>query len=297
VPDDPLAATAARFDLFDVGAPRGPGWHPLATALDPAWTAAHVERLARGGEHGPRPRAVAGAYLGSGLAWVVAVPVAAALATDRRCPDVAVGNVAVSIDDEGWSTRMAVLAPRFAALPGDPAAGSGDATVVGDVARLVDHAADTLVATFTPVFAAVRQASPYGLSGLWGSLADHVATMLWALRERGAAPAELGRAWALVEQLVDALQRREPRLRARSRLFRFDSGGTAPPVELPMRGTCCLYYQAPESQVDGGDGLCTTCPRRPDDERIRLVDAHLRAQATAPGVGAVPNPAAGPGED
>jgi ferric iron reductase protein FhuF len=265
-------------------------------AIDPAWTAGRVERLARGGEHGTRPRAVAGAYLGSGLAWVVAVPVAAALVTDRRCPDVTIDNVAVSIDDEGWSTRMAVLAPRFAALPSDPAAGSGDATLVDDVTRLVDATADLLVATFTPVFAAVRQASPYGLSGLWGSLADHVATVLWALRERGSAPAELGRAWALVEQLVDAVQRREPRLRARSRLFRFDRGGTAPPVELPMRGTCCLYYQAPESRVDGGDGLCTTCPRRPDDERIRLVDAHLSAHAAAAGAAAGPAPAAGPGE-
>ena len=60
-----------------------------------------------------------------------------------------------------------------------------------------------------------------------------------------------------------------------------------------MRGTCC-YYQAPESQVDGGDGLCTTCPRRTDDERIRLVDAHLRAGRRRRGSG--PAAAAGPGE-
>jgi hypothetical protein len=296
LPDHPLAATAARFDLFDVGAPRGPGWHPLTAALDPAWTAARVERLARGGEHGRRPRAAAGAFLAGDLAWVVAVPVAAALLTERRCPDVAIGNVAIRVDDEGWSTRMAVVAPRFAALPGDAAAGSDDATVVEDLARLVDHTADLLAATFTPVFTEVRRASPFGVSGMWGVLADHVAAVLWALRERGASPAELRHAWDVVEQLVDALQRRAPRLRARSRLYRFAGGGTVPPVELPMRGTCCLYDKAPESRAGGGDGLCTTCPRRPDDERIRLVDEHLRRQATAAGA-SDPTASAGPGEE
>jgi hypothetical protein len=138
---------------------------------------------------------------------------------------------------------------------------------------------------------------------MWGLLADHVSAVLWALRERGASPAELGQAWRDVEQLVDALQRQAPRLRARSRLFRFDGGGTVPPVELPMRGTCCLYDKAPESRAAGGDGLCTTCPRRPDGERIRLVDEHLRRQATAAAGAAASDPtpstdpSAGPGDD
>jgi hypothetical protein len=303
LPDHPLTATAARFDLFDVGAPPGSGWQPLASALDPAWTAARVDRLARGGEHGPRPRAAAGAFLAGDLAWVVAVPVTAAVLTERRCPDVAIGNVAIRVDDEGWSTRMALLAPRFAALPGDADAGSEDATVVDGLPGLVDHTAELLVATFTPVFASARRASPFGTSGMWGLLADHVSAVLWALRERGASPAELGQAWRDVEQLVDALQRQAPRLRARSRLFRFDGGGTVPPVELPMRGTCCLYDKAPESRAAGGDGLCTTCPRRPDGERIRLVDEHLRRQATAAAGAAASDPtpstdpSAGPGDD
>ena len=103
----------------------------------------------------------------------------------------------------------------------------------------------------------MRQASPYGLSGLWGALADHVATVLWALRERGSAPAELGRAWALVEQLVDAVQRREPRLRARSRLFRFDRGGTAPPVELRCGHLLPLL---PGARV-AGSTAATACAR------------------------------------
>ena len=273
-----LRATAARLDVFDVGTTAGEGWHPLTMALDPAWTVERVDRLVEGNGHGPRPRPVSGAYLGAGLAWVVAMPVAAALVTEHRALDAGVEGIAVHVDHEGWPTRMAVLEPRFATLAGDPAAGCAGVAVVPDPGGLVEFAADRLADTFTAVFASVRRASPYGTSGLWGSLADHVASVLWLLHQRGATNADLARAWRVAEDLVDAIQRRQPRLKARARLFHFD--GPTAPVNLPMRGTCCLYYTTPESQAAGGDGLCGTCPRRPDEERVRLVGHRLRQQPT-----------------
>ena len=59
-----------------------------------------------------------------------------------------------------------------------------------------------------------------------------------------------------------------------------------------MRGTCCLYYQAPESQVDGGDGLCTTCPAAPTTS----ASAWSTPTSAPPPGGSGTRRAAGPGE-
>ena len=277
--EHPLQASAERLGCFDVGAPTGPGWHLLGEATDPALAERLVERVAAGDGHGPRPRAVAGAYVGGSLTWAVLQPVAALFAAERRALDLAPGNVAVQLDDDGWATRAAVLVPRFAALPDDPAADHDDVVTVPDDAALAAWAADRIVATFEPVLAAVRAASPYGTSGHWGTLADTISAILWLLHEQGASGTDLDAAWHRTEALVDAVQARVPALRARSRRFTLDAPGA--PVALPMRSTCCLYYRTPEAAAAEGDGLCTTCPRRTDEERVRLVEANLRAEADA----------------
>ena len=274
-----LRASAAATGLFDVGPQPGSAWHPLTSAGDPAWIGELVDRTEAGDGHGPRPRAVAGAYVAGALTWAVLQPATALLLREGRALDLSPEGLALLVDDTGWASRLAVVEPRFAALPGDPAATAAVA-LVPDVAALVERSADAVVATFTPIFAAVRACSPYGLAGMWGALADTVAAVLWLLHERGADPAALDRAWAGAESLVDALQRRVPQLKARSRRFRFEQPD--PPVALPLRGTCCLYYRTPEAAVDGSDGLCTTCPRRSDEARVRLVEAGFAAPADPP---------------
>ncbi len=273
-----VQAMADRSGLFDLGPPAGPGWHLLAAATDPAWTATRIDQVAAGDGHGPRPRAVAGAYVGGSLAWTVLQPFAAVLATERRALALSLEDLAVLVDDTGWTSRLRVLEPRFAAVSDDPAAAAAVA-VLDDEAALLEWAADQVVTTFAPVLAAVRAASPYGLSGLWGALADTLSAVQWLVHEGGADPGELERARALTEGLVDAVQRRVPHLKARSRLFRLET--PAQPVTLPLRGTCCLYYRTPEADADGTDGLCTTCPRRSDAERVRLVERNLAAEGAA----------------
>jgi Ferric iron reductase FhuF-like transporter/FhuF 2Fe-2S C-terminal domain len=270
-PHDSSLRAAANLDCFDLGDPGGaPGWHPLAAALDDQWLAAQLDRLIDGNGHGRRPRAVAGAYLASGLSWAVSVPVTALLVTQRQVIDTEAGNLSIHVDDYGWPTRMAIHQPRVTALPTDPAATQPAVTVTTGMPELVELAAAQLVATFTPIFAAIRRASPYGTSGMWGTLADNVASTLWLLRDRGATAAELDDGWQLAQALIDALQTRRPGLRSTPRRFRF--ADASPPADLPMRGTCCLYYRTPEAAADGGDGMCNTCPRRRDDERVALVN-------------------------
>jgi ferric iron reductase protein FhuF len=271
-----LGATAVRWDAFEVGLD-GVDWVRLTAALDPEWLAARIARLAEGGEHGPRPLAVAGSYFGSDLSWQIAAAAALVLHCDRRALDVSLDNLAVRIDDDGWPSRLAIVEERFACLPDDPAAGADGVTVVADRAALVAHLADAIVAAMEPVLRSVRALSRYGQPGLWGALADHVANVAWNLEAAGADAAELDAAWSTTEELLDALQARQRWLKVRPRRFRLDTEAGA--VCLPMRGTCCLYYKAPESKVAeaaaAGSGLCTTCPLRADEERVALVEAHF----------------------
>ena len=271
-----LGTVAARYDAFEVGLD-GDGWVRLTAARDHEWLVARIARLAEGGEHGPRPLAVAGAYFGGDLSWQIAATAALLLHSDRRALDVSLENLAVRIDDDGWPSRLAVVEERFACLPEDPAAGSEGVTVVADRAALVAFLADAIVEAMEPVLRSVRALSRYGQPGLWGALADHVANVAWNLKEAGADAAELDAAWVTTEELVDALQARQRWLKVRPRRFRLST--EEGPVYLPMRGTCCLYYKTPESKAAeaaaGGGGLCTTCPLRTDDERVALVEAHF----------------------
>jgi hypothetical protein len=268
-----LGAAAARLDCFELGRHDGAGWHPLDAALDDGWVAEQVDRLAEGSGHGRRPRTVAVAYLAGGLSWAVAVPVTAMLVTEHVALDPAIGNVAVHVDQQGWPSRIALVRPRVTVLPGDLAAGRPNFAVAPSLGTLVESVADGLADAFAAIFAVVRRAGPYGISGMWGTLADDIASTVWLLHEHGSTARQLDHAWTVAEGIIDALQVRQPALRARPRRFHFS--GATPPVDLPMRGTCCLYYRTPEAAADGDDGMCTTCPRRTDEQRVQLVNGRF----------------------
>ncbi len=267
-----LEATACRFDLFDVGVPSDdPRWIPLTAVLDSAWLRGALGTLEAGNGHGPRPRSVVGSYFAADLAWQVVTTAGIVLHADGRALDLGLDHLAVRIDDQGWPSRVALVDPTFAALAADPAVGSPGVSAVGDRDALLDHLAERIVETMRPVFTAVRAQTPYGLAGMWGALADHVANLSWNLRDAEASAEELDGAWATTEALIDRIAVAEPRLKARPRRFTFRTpDGT---VQLPMRSTCCLYYLTPEADAAEGDGKCTTCPLRDDEDRIARVEA------------------------
>lgn len=243
-------------------------WYPLTAALDPAWTATRIERLAEGAGHGRRPPAVAGSYFSGDLSWTIAHPAAVAFGRDATVLAISLDNVRVHFGDEGWPDRIEFVHDRRR---------TGTA---GDLA-------DALVATLGPIFDIVRSLTPYGYAGMWGSLADHIATSLWELHYDdtggngvgGAAATDdklVDVAWERLSQVIAELGRREPRLRARPRRFHF--AAASPPVDLPMRGSCCLKFKAPEAAFDD-EPMCSTCPRRSDPERVALVNQRFLDEA------------------
>jgi hypothetical protein len=175
-----------------------------------------------------------------------------------------------------------------AVLPDDPDAGRPGTTVVADHQGLHRTLADGLVDAFAGVAAAVRERAPFGLAGIWGTLADHLADVaLRHAREQGGDP---DRAWAEATAVVDALAARpEPRLRARP--TRHDVACTAGSGSFITRGTCCLIYKCHDPAAGEPDtararisaAACTSCPLRPEDERTALLERHLRERAATAG--------------
>lgn len=271
----PVAETAARLDAlnrfagFDVEPAPGGDWIRLADArhgerLD-GWLARLVELHGR--------RNVAGSMLGMQIAEVVAGVTVAALTLDRRCPDPAIGNLAVRLHAEGYLARRAVTGPVVAVLPGDPAAADPHSVVVADEDALHDWWAARAVATLTPLLDAVRERAPFSLRNLWGSVSDEATgTAIWVGQLAGLAEDE---AWRRARRLLDALARHAPIPFARSRPF---------PVAYPggrrlfqVRGTCCLYYRSAAESRPPAEAYCSTCRLRDDDSRERLLRDHLIA--------------------
>jgi hypothetical protein len=233
---DALAALAERWPhvALVAGDPPGGGdWIGLDDLVAGPDLDRIVRRLLDGEACGARD--VAGSYLSAWLGLVLVEPPAAAWARDGRV----------------WSLDPADLAVRPHAL------GWFDGYAVRGGLRPVDVAtlADELVALLTPVFAAVRARLPYGLSGMWGAMADGLAEH----------PA-----------LVDAVAARVPRLRARPRFQTVTwSGGTH---RATVRGTCCLWYKVfPGDPDPAGEGYCVSCPYRTGDSRAAMIAGWLEA--------------------
>jgi hypothetical protein len=271
------AATVARLGERAawrrfVGEASGPGWVGLGERLgDPAgldrWYRAELDGPAGG------HRDLAGALIVYRFAGSLAELVMGPLLDQRRVLVLTPDDIALQLAGGTRIDALAATPSAVVVLAGDPAAGQPGTTAVDDVAGLHDAAAATLHRVFAPLADAVRARAPFGLPGMWGTLADHVAegALSWA-RDHGTGTAD---AWLVADAVVDGLARREPRLRARPR-----------PHPVPARqgvrvyadkGTCCLVYKAHPAATKAEQldvAACTSCPLRPPADRHARLARH-----------------------
>lgn len=258
-------ARSAAWRQF-AAAPAGPGWVGLGDRLrDPAavdaWYRAELDGPAAG------HRDLAGALIVYRFAGSLAELVMGPLLDQRRVLLLAPDDIALRFHAGTRIDAVAATPAQVAVLPDDPAAQLPGAVVVHGAGDLARAAARVLHTVFAPVAAAVRERAPFGLRGMWGTLADHVAegTLAWA-REHGD---DVEAAWVQSEAVLDHLARHEPLLRARPRRH---------PVGKALyadKGTCCLIYKAREgatAQARIDAAACAACPlRSPDDRHARFL--------------------------
>lgn len=279
----PVAITVARLDesspwrRYTTDA-AGDGWVRLDERLsDPAaldaWYRAELDATARG--HAD----LAGALIVYRLAGALAELVIGVLFDQRRCVELTLGAVSLRFGAAARLDEMSVASPAVAVMADDPAAGEPGTTVVASEGRLRAVAVEGLVAVFAPLTEAVRARAPFGLRGMWGTLADHLAEV--AVRRARERRLDVDGAWSAAEILIAELAAREPLLRARPRrqVVTCDAGtGT-----FVAKGTCCLIYKAADRPGSGPasarrlieSAACTSCPLRSADDRATRFAAYV----------------------
>jgi hypothetical protein len=281
----------------------GDGWFRLADRLaDPAgldaWYAAELAGTGRG------HRDLAGALIVYRFAGSLAELVVGPLLEQRRVVLLSPDNLSLRLAENARIESLSVASPVVAVLPDDPDAGRPGTLVVGPapgppeaeaagMAALRSVAVDGLLAVFEPVAAAVRARAPFGLRGMWGTLADHLADVaLRRARDRGSDGEE---AWAIASALIDDLAARQPLLR--SRPTRHEVVCSAGSALFATKGTCCLIYKTnmPADRVDRVDRVdragrgaaqpwidadaCTSCPLRSEADRTGRLVRYLADRA------------------
>jgi hypothetical protein len=274
-----VAVTVARLDQSSrwrryTSDAAGEGWVGYQDRLaDEAgldeWYRSELDATARG--HAD----VAGALIVYRLAGALAELVVGTLVDQRRSVALAPAGLSLRFGDAARLDEVSVSAATVALLADDPGATEPGAVVVGSVDALVAGALDGLVAVFGPLCEAVRARAPFGRSGMWGTLADHLAEV--AVRRARERRRDVEAAWSAAETLVAGLAAREPRLRARPR--RQVVAGRAGPSTFVAKGTCCLIYKAAGPVPGRGASprqliaaaACASCPLRdPDDRAARF---------------------------
>ena len=233
------------------GRPDGEGWVCLADADDAAIFDGWFDRIRATIPNGRAD--VAGSYLASFLAGAIATPLVRALVEQDRAWRTTADTTWVHAHDDGWIDGVAIGATVLV-LPADPAAGRDDVDVVAGVEELRTLAIEHLVSVVDPLFAEVRARAPYGLRGMWGALADSMASDLtWVAHVEGR---DVVAAWQSVQPALECLAAAAPRPLTRPTFERIEVDGDV--AHLSIRGTCCLYYQ---SQREGAPiDYCSSCP-------------------------------------
>ena len=271
-------ARSSGWRRFAVAAD-GPGWVRLDRRLaDPPALDAWVESELRATAGGHRD--LAGALIVYRLAGHLAELVVGCLLDQRRALPLTPATVALRFGDAVRLDEMAVTNRSVSVLADDPEAGAPGAVVVSSDEALRAVAADGVVATFGPVAEAVRARAPFGLRGMWGTVADHVAEV--AVRRARDQRLDVDAAMTGAEHLLDALATRVPTPWTRPRRQVVDTARG--PQTVVTKGTCCLIYKAGADPGDRGaaarhiaPAACTSCPLRSEADRARRFAAYLEA--------------------
>lgn len=274
----PLAHTLARVRQlnvslkFEFGQPAGDGWIAVPTDLAPG--ASHLDALITIMQR--RLRTKAAAVIGSSVLqnyqWSLISTAVACYLSDRRVPNISPANTRMHYTAELGTDALALLRPQFIALPDDPAAAHPHAHVVPDHAALrlnlrmqiEDHLGVVIEQLCAHLGCKPR--------GLWLNAADSFAsTLIWLMQEQHPMStyeqidAECA---ALIRVSGSPLNNRWTGLiqlsyQAHSQVFL-------------NRATCCYWYK-----TEGGE-CCSTCPRRPLEERHERLRAYLFAKHQPP---------------
>lgn len=265
----PLRETLTRVASLNdhlkvqLGTPGGDDWFSPAaflqdeTVLETLWTRLATE--AKTTDRVYLKQSAFGAYI-----WQLTVCGVASYLIARRVPDLSATNTMLHLDDKGWIDAMALLTPRFACLPGDPATDDAYATVVPDDETLRRFYLQALLTEHVEAFmGAMKSRYKYGLRAMQETLADRIAgSLIWLLKD-------LERK-AEIHAEVEAFLALLPFTSKSGVLEVPFEGGSEPFLK---RASCCMSYRLPQH------GYCTSCPLQPEEERIARFQAYLAEAA------------------
>ncbi|WP_260635199.1 (2Fe-2S)-binding protein [Streptomyces angustmyceticus] len=245
-----------RVTLWDAVPPSGDGWVCAAglaaggESLEPylAWNDARIVR-----DHGQRARPdVVASFALHRYAWPACLLITLPWFLHRRVPRLPVQDVSFHREPG----RMAVRISAFACLPDDPAAALPGARVVPDEEALRAEVRAAVAAHLGPVLEGFRTRTRRGPRALWGMASDEIAEGLW----------HVGHLLGEEQRAVAALQLLLPGATAPyvgGAGFRELTGPHGESLPTRDRASCCMYYTLRPADT------CLTCPRTPDEERIR----------------------------
>lgn len=206
--------------------------------------------------------------------WQLIVSAIGSYLIDRRVPDLSLHNAQAKLDEERRLEveSVAFVSSCFYALPTDPAAAHPDASIVPNIATLQDQLRQELETHLGWVIEQLGQTLGAKPRGLWLDVTDRcAATLIWLMQEidPDTDPAAIEQE---IEQLllVPASPLNHPKLG----LFTLTCG--AETRAFLDKSSCCYWYRMDEAEGK----LCTTCPRRPKDERNQLLLKYM-AEAQA----------------
>lgn len=199
-------------------------------------------------------RQVAASFLVLGYFWHPMVVAIACYLLDQRAPDLSPGALAVHL--RGGVT---FTSPRCWALPGDPAAGHPDVTVVSDLDALRAQIVGQLEQHAAPLFATLRSVAPYGVPAMRTNYTDRLASaVLWLAEQLDDLDIARGEVPAFVSLASP---------KSRSGVIEIEHEGRS--GVFLRRGGCCLNYRLP------GRDKCDTCCLIPLDDRLANLRRYL----------------------
>lgn len=178
----------------------------------------------------------------------------------RRVPSLAPESLALRMDPQRCRpVEVAMLDHSFSCLPGDPAAGSAEATVLPGLAPLAQRLRQEAAAHGTRFVQSYRRSSRFGIHTLWGAVTDALDRGLWHAAHvhgrdaAGAADARL----VLPGQAAPFTS---------ASTIRTVFGRDGRPHWTRTRQSCCFHYKLPDVGA-----ACVTCPRLSEEQRCRLL--------------------------